>query len=270
MTAPRDLKSQLAAEARPLGVLVRLPAEQLLELAGSVDLDFAVIDCEHGPADHVALHHHIAVAEAVGLTVLVRVGAADDPDVLRALDLGAAGVIVPHVRDAREAARAVAAAHYPPLGERGFAGYTRAGRYGARDAAEHLALAARRTLVVVMIEDAAGVEAAEEILAVEGVDAVLVGPADLAVSLGTPGPEGAETVAEATRRVHAAARRHGRAVLTITGSPAGAERAFADGADFVVYNTTLLLRSALTAAAAIRRDHRADRTDTSADKGTAE
>ncbi|MER5495405.1 HpcH/HpaI aldolase family protein [Streptomyces sp. NPDC002454] len=224
-----------------------MPAEPLVEMAALAGLDYLVIDCEHGPDDLVALQHHLVGAQAYGIDVLVRVGEDEPGLVLRSLDLGASGVVVPRVEDVEDARRAVAHAHYPPLGERGFATYGRAGRYGTVEAAEHLRRAAESTLVVVMIETAEGCDNARGILSVDGVDAVLVGPADLAVSLGLPE---AGAVDRAVAAVHAEAGRAGRTVLSIVGDTAGAERARSTGAT-VLYNLTAVLRKTLEEAAAV-------------------
>lgn len=229
------LKSRLREGTRLRGGVVRVPAEVLVELSGISGLDYLLIDCEHGPDDLVALQQHIALAQAHGLSVLVRVGRGDPNMVLRVLDLGAEGIIAPHVDSAQEAAEVVRSAHYPPLGERGFATYSRAGRYGAVSAAEHLR-AAQDVLVVVMVESAAGVENTDEILAVDGIDAVWVGPADLAVSLGVP--PGDPAVGKAMDEVHGAARAAGASVMSIVSS---AEQGAATDADLVVYNLAHIL-----------------------------
>jgi 2-keto-3-deoxy-L-rhamnonate aldolase RhmA len=225
-----------------------MPAEPLVEMAAVAGLDYLVIDCEHGPDDVMALQHHLMCAQACGIDVLVRVGEDEPGLVLRSLDLGASGVVIPHVDDVEDARRAVAYAHYPPLGERGFATYSRAGRYGTVGASEHLRRAAESTLVVVMIETAAGCGKARGILSVDGVDAVLVGPADLAVSLGLPE---AGVVDRAIAAVHMEASRAGRTVMSIVGDIAGAERARSAGAGMVLYNLTAVLRQTLEEAAAV-------------------
>ena len=171
---PMDLAARVRRGDRLLGALVRMPAEMLVELTGLVGLDYVVIDAEHGPGDQVALGHHIATAEAVGLPVIVRIGGLGE--VLRVLDLGAAGVIYPHVDTVAEAEALVQAVHYPPRGRRGFAAYTRAGGYGLRTGAEHLARYADGPLVIAMIESAGAVEAAAEIAAVDGIDLLFLGP----------------------------------------------------------------------------------------------
>lgn len=229
------LKHRLVAGETLLGGIVRMPAEQLVELGAISGLDYVVIDCEHGPADLIALQHHLALADAHQLPVLVRVGYCDPGLVLRVLDLGAAGIIVPHVDTAADAEAAVAAAHYPPLGRRGFATSTRAGRFGAVLPAEHLKTATESTLVVVMIETDAGCRNAASILAIDGVDAVLCGPADLAVSLGLSGGASEPEVQQRLHDVQSQALSVGRHVMTLISNAAAAAAA---PRGLIVYNLT--------------------------------
>ena len=237
--APPTLKQRLANGEPLLGPLVRMPNETLVELTGLVGMDFVVLDTEHGPGDQIPLGQHLTAAAAAGIPALVRVGQLSE--ILRVLDLGAAGVIVPHVSSVEQAEQAVRAASYPPRGDRGFATYSRAGRLGLADAAEHLRTAAENTAVVLMIEDAQGVAAAGQIAAVPGVDGLFVGPADLAVALGHAGRQHEPEVAQAIRSVHDAARRAGVAVVSITGDPAGAQTQFAAGSTMVIYNAMAAL-----------------------------
>jgi 2-keto-3-deoxy-L-rhamnonate aldolase RhmA len=160
--------------------------------------------------------------------------------VLRVLDLGAIGIVVPHVDSAAQAEDAVRAAHYPPRGDRGFATYTRAGRFGLTGVDEHLAAAAERTVVIAMIESRAGVAAAGEIADVDGVDAVFVGPADLALDLGHPGEPRHPEVAAAIADVGAAVRRR-CALMAIVADAAGATAAAERGATIVVHNVQAAL-----------------------------
>ncbi|OXM72645.1 MULTISPECIES: HpcH/HpaI aldolase family protein [Amycolatopsis] len=243
------LKQRLAAGERLLGGLLRLPSETLVEMAGVAGLDFVVLDCEHGPADLVPLQQHVVAAQAHGLGVLVRVGAAEPALVLRVLDLGADGVIVPHVDTPEQARAVVAAAHYPPLGERGFATYSRAGRFGARGVAEHLERSAETTLVVPMIETPEACAAAPEILAVPGVDAVLVGPADLSVAMGLTTGAADPRVREAMAQVAAAAGRAAKPMVSIVGS---VEQAGTAPPGAVIYNLAHVLLHTLGDLASAR------------------
>ncbi|MFJ8673533.1 HpcH/HpaI aldolase/citrate lyase family protein [Streptomyces sp. NPDC093589] len=241
MTAARadrpSLKARLATGERLHGALLRLPSETLVEMAGVAGLDYVVIDCEHGPADMTVLQHHMTAAAAHGIDVLVRVGTSEPALALRCLDLGAAGLIHPHVDTVQDARRAVAAAHYPPVGTRGFATYSRAGRFGTVAAADHVA-ASRDTLMVAMIETERACAAAGEIVATPGVDAVLVGPADLAADCGFPGQD---VIDGLVATAHRATREAGRAVMTIVPGTAGARAAERAGARLVLYNMTHIL-----------------------------
>jgi 4-hydroxy-2-oxoheptanedioate aldolase len=241
-----DLAARVRRGERLLGGLVRMPAEMLVELTGLVGLDYVVIDAEHGPADQVALAHHIATAEAVGLPVVVRIGGLHE--VLRVLDLGAAGVIYPHVDSAAEAEELVQAVHYPPRGRRGFAAYTRAGGYGLRTGAEHLARYAGGPLVIAMVESAAAVSAAADIAAVDGIDLLFLGPADLAADLGLLAGDQAPVAAALTTVREAAGGR----VLSICGDEATAEAHFAAGSQLVLYNVQHALSAAFVRLATAR------------------
>ncbi len=231
-----------------LGPLLRMPNETLIELSGYVGLDFVVVDTEHGPGDQIPLGAHLTAAAGAGLGTLVRVG--DPGEILRVLDLGADGIIAPHVSSVGQARAFVAAAHYPPRGLRGFATYSRAGRHGLATVAEHLAKAAD-TLVIAMIEDGPGVDAAADIAAVEGIDGLFVGPADLAVSLNHPGDLSHPEVVEAIASVHDAARAAGKAVVAITSDAAGARRLLDAGATVIIYNALAALGALFTGLASV-------------------
>ncbi|MEU1495079.1 HpcH/HpaI aldolase/citrate lyase family protein [Streptomyces sp. NPDC005775] len=241
----RSLKRRLADGERLRGALLRLPSETLVEMAGVAGLDYVVIDCEHGPADTALLQQHLTAAAAHGTDVLVRVGTAEPALALRCLDLGAAGLIFPHVDSREDALRVVAASHYPPWGERGFATYSRAGRFGTVTAAEHVA-ASRETLVVAMIETRRACEDADAVAGTEGVDAVLVGPADLAADCGFPEPG---VVAGLTARAHVAARDAGRAVMTIVPDLDAARAAERRGDQLILYNMAQVLMDTMRSLA---------------------
>ena len=229
-----------------LGPLLRMPNETLIELSGYVGLDFVIVDTEHGPSDQIPLGAHLTAASGAGLGTLVRVG--HPGEILRVLDLGADGIIAPHIGSVEQARELVAAAHYPPRGSRGFATYSRAGRHGLATAAEHLAKATE-TLVIAMIEDGHGVGAAADIAAVDGIDGLFVGPADLAVALGHPGDLGHPDVVAAIAAVHAAARAAGKTVVAITADAAGARRLLDTGATVIIYNALAALGALFTGLA---------------------
>jgi 4-hydroxy-2-oxoheptanedioate aldolase len=171
-----------------------MPCDEVVEMLAVAGMDFLVIDCEHGPADVMALRAHIALAEVHGVPVLVRPGEREPGLILRALDQGAQGIVAPHIETATEAQDLVAMVHYPPLGRRGFATYPRAGRFGTVSAGDHRQNAAD-TLVIAMLESPSAAAVSAEILSTSGVDGYLIGTADLSASSGEGDPPVAESVA---------------------------------------------------------------------------
>ncbi|WP_114559425.1 HpcH/HpaI aldolase family protein [Desertihabitans aurantiacus] len=244
---PPGLRRRLDAGERLLGVLLRLPSEDLLEMAAVSGFDFVLIDCEHGPADVVELRRHVTVAQLHGLDVLVRTGSDEPALVLRALDQGAAGVVAPHVDDPATAARLVDSVRYPPHGHRGFATYTRAGDFGRVPPEEHRARAGQ-ALVIGMIESPAGVRAVDDVLDVPGLDGLMVGGADLAASRTETDPP----LPECLDKVHRAVAAHGALRMDIVLTPEQASASFEAGAQLVVYNIADVLMRHLAQLAAVR------------------
>lgn len=226
------LKARLAAGEALLGVLVRLAGDDLVEMCGWTGFDFVVIDCEHGPADVALLRQHIMAAELHGMPALVRLGSAEPALALRAMDQGAAGVLAPHVDSVADAEALVASVHYPPLGQRGFAGYTRAGDFGTVDPEKLRQAYLEQTLVLGMIESPRAVADAPDIIATPGLDGIMIGPADLRASSGPADPYPSDSIAA----VNAELRRQGSYRMDIVPSPSAAQAAFNDGANLVVYN----------------------------------
>jgi 2-keto-3-deoxy-L-rhamnonate aldolase RhmA len=165
-----------------LGVSVTVPDPFVTEVIGGAGFDFVLIDAEHSPIGIGQLQMMLIALRASESTVLVRPAANDATLIKQILDLGAEGLVVPGVDDAAACAAAVAAARYPPLGTRGF-GPRRAARLDGGRAA-YLARADEEVAVLVMIESAAAVAGIDSILKTPGLDGIMAGPADLAVTMG--------------------------------------------------------------------------------------
>ena len=172
-----------------LGTYVSLADPQVVEIIGLAGFDAAFIDMEHTGFDLPLVGEMIRAADLAGVTSMVRVPDNDAKLILRLLDLGAEGIIVPHVDGLEGARSAVAAVRYPPLGERGGAGGTRAARFGTVSWADHVRQSNREIVLSVMTEDAKAIDQVAEIAALEGVDLVALGPTDLSMALGVSGPE---------------------------------------------------------------------------------
>ena len=166
-----------------MGTFVKTPSPIVVEVLGRTTLHCLCLDAEHAPFDRATLDTCVFAARAAGMDVLVRVPSGSPEHLLNALDCGATGVMVPHVRSAAEAEAAVKAAHYGP-GGRGYAGSSRAAGYTIVPMKHHMANSAARTVVIAQIEDPEAIEAVEAIAAVSGLDALFVGRVDLTVAYG--------------------------------------------------------------------------------------
>ena len=205
-----SFKARLAVRDFLVGAFVKTPSPIVVEVLGLTGLDCLCLDAEHAPFDRLAIDGCVMAARAAGKEVLVRPASAAPEQILNALDCGATGVVLPHIRSAEEARAAVRASHYGPEG-RGYAGSSRAAGYTTRTMADHKAASRERTVVIAQVEDPEAVEAIDAIVQVEGLDAVFVGRADLTVAYGAESQDDSR-VLEAVEAVCGAGRRHGRAV----------------------------------------------------------
>jgi len=171
-----------AAGGLQIGTFVKTPAPHVIEVLATCGLDFTVLDAEHAPMDRAALDLALLAGRAVQLPQFVRVLDSSAGAILTALDLGAIGLLVPHIDTADDAAVAVAHARYRG-GDRGFSGSARFGGYGTLGMREALRVG-DQALVMCQIESAQAVQACEAIAAVPGVAGVFIGRADLALSMG--------------------------------------------------------------------------------------
>lgn len=214
-----------------LGVSLTVPDPFVSEVVGAADLDFVLIDAEHSAISIDQLQMMLIALRSSRSTTLVRPAANDPTLIKQILDLGAEGLVVPEVDDAAACAAAVSAARYPPLGRRGF-GPRRAARLdGGRPA--YLARADEEVAVLVMIESAAAVADIDAILETPGLDGIMVGPADLAVTIGHLTELGHPDVRAAIATVRDACERHGVPFGIFAATEAAAREWAAAGARFM-------------------------------------
>jgi 4-hydroxy-2-oxoheptanedioate aldolase len=177
-------------------------------MIGYAGYDFVILDMEHVGVNPQTLENLIRAAECSGVTPLVRVPAVHPDTILRVLDAGAMGIVVPRVQNGEQAAQAVRASRYHPQGERGISGGRTTG-FGSLDLQAYMTLANCEIMVVAMIEDSAGVENIDAIVAVPGIDMILEGAIDLSQSLGVPAQAQHPDVQAAIRRVATACAAYG-------------------------------------------------------------
>lgn len=237
-TEETGLRDQLAAGESPIGSWVSFGSPAAAEVAGGLGFDFVVIDTEHTPLSVESAGELVRAVDAAGETdAVVRIPENDPTQVKRALDLGAAGVMAPRIESAAEAEALVDAARYPPAGTRGVAG-SRANDYGVH-LDEYFESANDRIAVVPQIESTAGVEGAEEIGAIDGVDTLFMGPADLSADLGCFGAYDDPTFLNALDRILAAGESADVPVGTLATSPAEIDAWHNRGVDYLIAGTDI-------------------------------
>lgn len=238
------------------GTFVKTDSSQIIEILGLCALDFVVIDAEHAPFDRATLDRMLLAARAVSLPALVRVPDQRDATILSVLDLGASGIIVPHVDTADQARAVVAAARFRD-GRRGISLSARFAGYGTMPRKAAIA-AADQSIVIVQIESAEGLAAVETIATIPGIGGLLIGRADLALSLGGDDPD-APDVEAAAHAIVAAAHANALPALLACGGIGDLASLRRFGADaFIIGSDQSLLRTAAStlrpAAAALKKD----------------
>lgn len=188
------------------GVTCVIPSAVSAEMVAGLGFDYVCVDLQHGAIEYSAALGMVQGVRAAGALPICRVPSNDAEQIMKVLDAGALGVVVPMVSTAEEAAYAVAACRYPPNGVRSFGPVLASLVTGSREPAD-----LERVACVVMIETAEGLENADEIAATPGLDGIFVGPVDLALALGLPPtyeePEGEH--ADAVERIRRACGEHG-------------------------------------------------------------
>jgi len=216
-----DLRARIRAGESLIGVFSDLGSPLAVELCGRAGYDWAVLDLEHGAATESDLLALLYAAASVGLGAIVRPQSAERLRVGRALDLGADGIMLPQLQSIDQVREAVAYLRYPPAGRRGVALRTRGGGLGSIGHRDLARVVNERVVGIVQIEAASTVADADEIAALEEVDVLFVGPADLTHSLGVPGRFDDPTYRSALDSVIAACQRHGKAAGILIYDAAG-------------------------------------------------
>ncbi|MCW5238286.1 HpcH/HpaI aldolase family protein [Verminephrobacter eiseniae] len=231
----------------PIGIFVKTGSPQLIEVLGTTALDFVVVDAEHAPFDRGMLDLMVLGGRAARLPVFIRIPEINPAVILSCLDIGATGLLVPHVDTAEQAREVVAMARYRG-GRRGYSGGPRCAGYASLSMAQAVRLG-DQAQIVCQIESAQAVGQAQAIAEVPGVAGLFVGRADLALSLGLDDPRAPE-VLQATRATLQAATRAGKLAGMHVGGTPEREQFIDEGANwFVVSSDQSLLRQAVQAIA---------------------
>lgn len=232
------LKRKLQNGEKPIGMFFDTASEYLMECLGRTGLDFVIIDNEHSPIEAETSARLIRTAELSGLTPLCRVRDSSRPAILKLLDVGAQGLIIPNVHTVEQVRDIISYARFYPIGQRGFCpsrkdGWGFDGLGSVPETMEHFN---RETLIIPQCETVGALEHIEEIASMHGVDGIFVGPFDLSISMGIPGDFANPVFQAALTRIINACRAAGKWCIFFTGSVEGVADGFARGFDGMAYS----------------------------------
>ena len=236
------LKRKLSRGEMVLGIFVsEVRNPNLVHILKQGGFDFFILDNEHGTYDYQTMSAMIAAARGAGMGVVVRVPEIRREAILKPLDAGASGILVPMVDTPEQAREVLQHAKYPPVGNRGTCIPRPHNLYVKEDLASYLAQANQDTLIVMQAETGLSVNNAEKIAATEGVDCIFIGPMDLSVNLGFPGQGDHPRQIEAIESVFDACRKQKKACGVLVFSLDEARTWIDKGMRFVVYSSEIAL-----------------------------
>ncbi|HZN34903.1 MAG TPA: aldolase/citrate lyase family protein [Pirellulaceae bacterium] len=239
---PNAVKAKLAAGGTALGAFMfEFATTGVARLAAEAGADFAVFDMEHSGWSIETIRMLLATCGGTSLVPLVRVPTTEYDLIARALDMGAAGIMVPMVESAEQARRIVEFAKYPPIGRRGAAFGIAHDNYTGGDTLAKIAAANRETLLIAQVETAAGVRHVEEIAAVDGIDVLWIGHFDLSNSLGIPVQFTHPMFQDAVAKVLAACATHRKTAGFMCADVADGKALLAKGFRMLAYSGDLWL-----------------------------
>lgn len=233
------LRKKLAQGTQPIGTFFELGSPAVAEALGQTGLDFIIIDNEHGPFEAESTANFVRAALLHGLCPLARVREISRPAILKLLDIGAQGIIVPDIHNVAQVNEIIEYAKFAPIGKRGFCPTRKDGWGYAYPAtlsvAENMAYCNQETLLIPQCETVGALNCIEEIAGLDGVDGVFIGPFDLSISMGIPGQFDHPDFLAALERIKNACHAVGKFCIYFTVNEASAKSALAQGFDMITY-----------------------------------
>ena len=239
------MKAKMEQGIAVVGTFCGLNSTLAVECLGLSGLDFLIIDTEHGPADVESAMNSILAAEVRGITPLVRVKNHSRDSILKMLDIGAQGLVIPCLEQVDQVKDIVRYGKYYPVGQRGVA-MTRSGGFGFADFAggdleEYFRVCNQETILIPQCETGGFLENIEEICLIEGIDGIFIGPYDLSVALGKPAQFDAPEFRAALKRIYKAAQDAGKFIFIHTTTIEQAKQFIEDGFNGVTYNQDVVV-----------------------------
>jgi 2-keto-3-deoxy-L-rhamnonate aldolase RhmA len=227
------VKKLLSEGQNTSGAWLQLTSTFSAEIMARAGFDWLIVDMEHAPGDFINLAAQLQAMGATDCVPFVRAPWNDAVTIKRILDTGVMGVLVPYVNNAKETADAVAACKYPPQGVRGVAASPRAAHFG-QNSMEYLKSANDEIMVFIAVETGEAVANLDEILAVDGLDGVFIGPVDLATSLGHFADPSQPEVQEAIKTIEQKCLAAGKVLGTVAGTWEQAKLKYQKGYQFLM------------------------------------
>lgn len=230
------LKQKLLDGQTVYGPFCKLQDPSVVEIAALAGFDFVILDMEHGPLSVESVQTIARAAQAKGIEVVVRVTENSASDILRILDVGVNSIQVPQVNSAADAQKVVDASFFYPKGERGMCRYVRAASYTGIEKKEYFSSANLGTLTIVHIEGNKGLENLEQIVSLDGIDIVFLGPYDLSQSCGYPGQTNHPEVVNKMKKAVMLAKANNKIIGTFCESPSDAHKWRDLGVQYISYS----------------------------------
>ncbi len=233
------LKHKIKKEIDVYGTWCLIPSPELINVISKTGLDFVLIDMEHGLMDFNILESMVLAAEAEGCEAIIRVSSNDEIEILKALETGASGVIVPHIECVEDRKKVISFIKYPPLGVRGFSPFTRAGGYIPK--LEHTNNENKRLLTGILIEGKNGIKHIRSIIDDPELDIIYIGTYDISASLGIAGDVTNEKVLIVLEKCTKIIREAGKSAGCLFHSPEELMYFKKIGINFLLYNVDVNL-----------------------------
>jgi 4-hydroxy-2-oxoheptanedioate aldolase len=251
----QEFKKKLADGSAVFGPFMKASDPAMVEVAGHAGFDFVILDMEHAPFTYKNLEDLVRAAELSGTLPIIRAQSSSEIFISKALDLGAKAVQVPHVTNAAEAEASIAAAKFHPLGMRGTDPFVRAAAYSAIPKNQYFSRA-NENLVILQLEGKEAIGNLDQILDVQGIDIIFIGPYDLSQSMGVPGQVDHPSVTGQMESIVNRAKERGIVVGTFTDTLASARRWTDAGIQYMSYAVDMAIF--MDACKALLKQLRAD------------
>ena len=235
------LKEKMTNQEKTIGVFQVLGDASIAEIIGYAGFDYVLIDTEHGPFDVEAAQEYVRAAKLAQTTPLLRVKDQSRNSILKMLDIGAMGLVIPHLYEVEDIKQVVEYGKYYPIGNRGFgatSGNTSlTADYTKKGVRELFNVHNEESLIIPQCETKESLENIEEIVRVDGVDGIFIGPYDLSVSLGIPGETESPKIIEAVKRVVEACKAENKFTIIYTDKAESIQTNYDLGVDSVTYSS---------------------------------